>query len=664
MTPAGPRIHAPDLTSAAAWLNAERPISLRDLRGQVVLLDFWTHCCINCLHVLPVLRDLEERHAADPLAVIGVHTGKFDAENDARHVLAAMERHGVEHPVAMDEGQAIWSAFAVRSWPTLVLLRPDGTIAAVAPGEPDPAELERFVLRLFDEGRKDGTLAKGPLRLTPKKKAATGPLSFPGAVLAEGGRIFVSDTGNHRVLVLDERGRFLDSIGSGLRGARGGSFGEAALDEPQGLARSGDLLFIADARSHAVWQADLRTRTVQRLAGTCDLGSSPLGFAPSPAQGTALRSPWGLALRGNTLFLSLAGSHQLASLDLQQGTLRAVAGNGREALLDGPGEEAALAQPSGLSLDPDGHRIWFADSECSGVRFFDARTGEVASIAGGPGLFDFGDGLGPAISGVLQHPLAVLAEERSVVVADTYNDKLKRLSANGGGPLLAQAPAARETGANVTVHALYGGPSAPLPLAQPGGLCKLPSGELLVADTNQHRLVVVSEGSARLLALSGIPAAQRGVAAAPIDPLRGAAPSSAAGWFTALIDTPAGIGLRRGAGLLRLTVRAPVGFELAEGAPYSVQLEVSRRSDLLGLSKGELQGKAPGGGVLSLEVPVTSLHERDIDSELLVRLRSVACDAIDHAACHPVTNLFRVPLRLLAEGQQQVEVALPLEVAP
>jgi thiol-disulfide isomerase/thioredoxin len=657
------RIHAPDFTTATAWLNAAQPISVRDLRGQVVILDFWTHCCINCLHVLPVLRDLEERHAHDPLVVIGVHSAKFDAENDARHIRAAMERHGVSHPVAMDADQSIWSAYAVRSWPTLVFLRPDGTVAAVAPGEPDPAELERFVQRLLAEGRAAGTLAAAPLHLTPPRALETGPLSFPGSVLAAGERIFVSDTGHHRVLALDAAGRYLDSIGAGLRGARGGAFAEAALDEPQGLALDGNLLYVADARAHAVFRADLAARTVTLVAGTGALGTAPLGFEAVPAAQTALRSPWGLALRGQTLFIALAGSHQLAALDLVAGTIRAVAGNGREALIDGPGAEAALAQPSGLSLDPDGDRVWFADSECSGVRFFDAASGVVGSIAGGPGLFDFGDGLGPARSGVLQHPLAVLAGRGEVLVADTYNDKLKRLVASASGPLLAQSAGDREAGANVLVEPVYGGPGAPLPLGQPGGLCSLPSGALLVADTNQHRLLVVEAGAARVLALQGVPQPQQGVAAAPVDPLQGSAPASAAGWFTALIEAPPGTGLAPGAGELRFEIVPPEGFALAEGAPWSASLEVSRRSDLLGLAVEKLQGTAQGGPSLPLLVAVRCTHDRDVDSELLVRLRTVACDARDHAACYPITNLFRVPLRLLRAGQASVRCALPLELS-
>src|SRR3954466_2696187 len=193
LAPVRERIHAPDFTSATAWLNTERPLSIRDLRGQLVILDFWTYCCINCMHVLPVLRDLEERHVADPLVVIGVHSAKFDAEKDAGHILAAMRRYGVAHPVAVDSEMRIWSAYAIRSWPTLVILRPDGTLAAVAPGEPEPAMLESFVQEQLRQGRANGTLAAAPLRIEQPREAAGSALEYPGKIAAGADRIFVAD---------------------------------------------------------------------------------------------------------------------------------------------------------------------------------------------------------------------------------------------------------------------------------------------------------------------------------------------------------------------------------------------------------------------------------------------------------------------------------------
>jgi thiol-disulfide isomerase/thioredoxin len=624
------RIHAPDLAHATAWLNTDKPLGIRDLRGQLVILDFWTYCCVNCMHVLTILRDLEERHAADPLVIIGVHSAKFDGEKDADQVLAAMHRYGVSHPVAVDSEMRIWSAYAVRSWPTLVVIGPDGTLAAVAPGEPEPAVLEAFVQKELDEARAAGTLGER-LPLRQPRADADGPLLYPGKVAAGAGRIFVSDSGHHRVLVLDEGGAAVDCIGTGLRGLREGSFGECALDDPQGLCFAAGALFIADARSHAVLRADLRERKLTRIAGTGELGRAPLS-GRNEARATALRSPWDLAERQGDLFVALAGSHQLAVIRGE--TIEPLAGDGREAQIDGPGAEAALAQPSGLSLQ--GETLYVADSESSGVRAFDLRSGSLSSLAGGPGLFDFGDRLGPIESGMLQHPLAVLATDRGVIVADTYNNKLKRFSKE----------AAR-------IEAF--GPEG---LAQPAGLCLLPDGRVLVADTNHHRLLrVASDGlSFDELRVRSAPEPRRGVSPPPAPPPR----ASAAGWFTALVEAPAGMGLAAGEGQIALDLVAPDGFELAAGAPWTAAVEVSRRSDLLLVSPQRSEGEAQGRPSQAVVFCAQASHGADVESELIVTVRAVACDARDHAACWPVQNSFRLPLRLLASGQREVRFSLPL----
>ena len=658
------RIHAPDFTGATAWLNTSDALTIKALRGQVVVLDFWTYCCVNCMHVLPVLRDLEERHRDDPLVVVGIHSAKFDAEKDAQRILGAMRRYGIEHPVAVDSDLRIWSAYAVRSWPTLIVLRPDGTLASVAPGEPDPAALEAVVRKQLDEGRANGTLADKPLRLRRPGKEPARVLSYPGKVAWGPGRIFISDSGHHRVLVVDEKGEVLETIGSGLRGHRDGTFAEAALDDPQGLAVRGDDLFIADARAHVIWKADLRARRLDRIAGTFELGRAPLVFEKTDALAAALRSPWDVAVRGDELYVALAGSHQLAMIDLRSSVIEAVAGTGREALIDGPGAQAALAQPSGLAVQGD--VLYVADSESSGVRLLDLRSRKLYTLTGGPGLFDFGDKVGKVETGMLQHPLAVAATRSSgLLVADTYNDKVKRFSPDG-----------------LRLEEFFTG-AADSRLGQPGGLALLPDGEVLVADTNNHRVVLISPDGARAfeLAIKGAPEPRRGVAVEP-EPLPQA---SGEGWFSAILQAPEGAGLAPGEGAVVLQLVAPEGFELSQGAPWSVALEVSRRSDLFSVAPEFVRGESAGGSREQIRIHSSCSHTSDLDSELIVQLRTVLCcaggagsagdglepkaqasggngSAGDSSACYPVANSFRIPLRLLAGGQREVSVALPLEV--
>src|SRR5690349_12509960 len=108
----------PSLEGGFGWLNTAGPIRLEELRGKIVLLDFWTYCCINCHHVLPDLARLEEKYKNE-LVVIGVHTAKFYAEKDTENIRRKVREYGIKHPVINDADQVLWNRFQVMSWPTL-----------------------------------------------------------------------------------------------------------------------------------------------------------------------------------------------------------------------------------------------------------------------------------------------------------------------------------------------------------------------------------------------------------------------------------------------------------------------------------------------------------------------------------------------------------------
>ena len=121
-------VRAPDFDQPGlAWFNVAAPLSLAALRGKLVILDFWTFCCINCLHILPSLRRVEEAFP-DEVVVIGVHSPKFAAEREAANVAAAIARYGIAHPVIHDPDFRLWREYAVRAWPTLIFVSPDGRV--------------------------------------------------------------------------------------------------------------------------------------------------------------------------------------------------------------------------------------------------------------------------------------------------------------------------------------------------------------------------------------------------------------------------------------------------------------------------------------------------------------------------------------------------------
>jgi thiol-disulfide isomerase/thioredoxin len=418
------RVRAPELIGKGGWLNTgDQQYTLADLRGRIVLLDFWTFCCINCLHVLDELRELEEKHR-DTVVIIGVHSPKFVHEAEHQAVVDAVERYGVEHPVLDDPELATWKQYAVRAWPTLVVIDPEGYVVAQHAGEGHAHAIERLVEELAAEHEAKGTLRRGDGPYVAPEPEPT-VLRFPGKALAlPGGNLLVSDTTRHQLVELAEDAEtVVRRIGSGVRGFADGGAEEAGFSEPQGLALLDEgAVVVADTVNHALRRVDLATGAVSTLAGT---GRQWWQGSPTsgPAREVDLSSPWDVALFGGKVWIAMAGVHQLWAYDPAAETVGVAAGTTNEGLVDGPGPEAWFAQPSGLAATED--RLWLADSETSALRWVD-RDGTVRTAVG-TGLFDFGHRDGAAGQALLQHPLGVTAlPDGSVAVSDTYNHALRR----------------------------------------------------------------------------------------------------------------------------------------------------------------------------------------------------------------------------------------------
>jgi thiol-disulfide isomerase/thioredoxin len=501
-------VPAPLFGADKEWLNVSRTLaSERDLAGKLVLLDFWTYCCINCMHVLPDLAWLEERFAGEPFTVVGVHSAKFANERDVQRVREAVLREGIAHPVVVDRDFDIWKRFGVRAWPTLVLVGPDGRMLGQVSGEGQRAVLDALIeaaLELYHAipGAFDATPL--PLRLE-RERALPRELRFPGKLLADAAlaRLWVADSGNHRVLELDLDGKFLRQFGSGTAGFEDGEAADAMLRGPQGLARIENALYVADTLNHALRKIDLRTGSIETVAGNGRQGYER--GRTLPARGAALNSPWDLRVVGDELWIAMAGLHQVWSYDPRSGSVRPLAGDGSEQRRDGAFELAALAQPSGLARL--GSRVLLADSESSSVRVLDLDTRRVSTLAGGAedprNLFHFGDEEGAGFGRRFQHPLAIECapdgdpERALVYVADTYNHQVKLLDPETG-------TVSRYAGASSA--GLVDGECEGARFCEPGGL-SLAGDTLFVADTNNHcvRAIDLVEHTVRTLALEGVP---------------------------------------------------------------------------------------------------------------------------------------------------------------
>ncbi|MER6220286.1 NHL domain-containing thioredoxin family protein [Streptomyces sp900105755] len=418
------RVRAPELIGKGGWINTgDKQLSLAELRGRIVIADFWTFCCVNCLHVLDELRELEERHR-DTVVIVGVHSPKFVHEAEHQAVVDAVERYGVEHPVLDDPELATWKQYAVRAWPTLVVIDPEGYVVAQHAGEGHAHAIARLVEELEAEHEAKGTLRRGDGPYVAPEPEPTA-LRFPGkALLLPSGNFLVSDTTRHQLVELAEDAEtVVRRIGSGTRGFTDGRGDTAAFNEPQGLALLDDgSVAVADTVNHALRRLDPATGAVSTLAGTGRQwwqGSPTAG----PAREIDLSSPWDVAVFGGKVWIAMAGVHQLWTYDPEAGTVAVAAGTTNEGLVDGPAAEAWFAQPSGLAATAD--RLWLADSETSALRWVDP-DGHVHTAVG-TGLFDFGHRDGAAGQALLQHPLGVTAlPDGSVAVSDTYNHALRR----------------------------------------------------------------------------------------------------------------------------------------------------------------------------------------------------------------------------------------------
>jgi thiol-disulfide isomerase/thioredoxin len=630
------RVRAPELTGARGWLNTDKPLSLAALKGKVVLLDFWTYGCINCIHIIPDLKRLEAKYPNN-LVVLGVHSAKFDNEKETENIRRIILRYEIEHPVVNDADFKIWQNYSVRAWPTQVLIDPAGYVIGVARGEGNYEVLDRAIAASIEQFRKRGELDERPLALALERaKVGDLPLAFPGKVLADEktDRLFIADSNHNRIVVTKLDGTLIEAIGTGERGAADGAFEAASFYRPQGLALDRDWLYVADTENHLIRRVDLKARKVETIAGT-GKQMEDYGLA-GPARSISLNSPWDLQLAGRTLYIAMAGPHQIWKLDLEKQEVSTFAGSGREARLDAALQEAGFAQPSGLASD--GQTLFVADSESNIIRAIDLASPApaVRTLVGGD-LFDFGDVDGHADDVRLQHPLGLAQLNGKILIADTYNHKIKQLD-----------PQER------TVKTLFGtgkpgqtDGSTPS-FYEPGGISHA-GGKLYVADTNNHAVRVVDLKTKQTVTLK----------------LKGLQPPASSTAETSA-NTPAPNSeeiklapqrLRaQSEGALIVDVALPTGYHLNASAPQRYQIAVEGDAKRLALEGG---AKSPAARVakglkLPLRIPLRALGAGA--SALRLQLTLYYCREDDTGTCQIKTLVWRAPVEVTADPEAPREI--------
>ena len=612
------------LEGGVDWINTDRPIHLDKLKGKIVLLDFWTYCCINCHHVLPDLARLEAKYK-NQLVVIGVHTAKFPAEKVTANIRKKVAEYKIKHPVVNDADQVIWTRFGVNSWPTIILIDAKGQYVGRESGEGFGDALDKVIGRMVTAARARGELDETPIDFPSEtEKTHKGGLLYPGKITADakGNRLFISDTGHNRIVITDLKGTFLDAIGNGRNGLNEGDYKQATFDRPQGTCLVDDTLYVADTENHAIRAVDLKTKSVKTVAGTGKQAYNRNVSGKGIKIG--LNSPWDVLLIPGTrsLAIAMAGPHQIWQYNIDKDIVGSWAGSGIENIVDGSLNSAAFAQPSGLATD--GKSLFVADSEVSGVRAIDLtnRSHRVQSIVG-QGLFEFGDidGKGPAVR--LQHCLGLAFGDSSLYIADTYNNKIKICD-----------PASR----SVTSFVGTGKPGIqdnPAQFDEPGGI-SLAEGVLFVADTNNH-------------AIRAIDIATRRVATVETSTIKAPAVKREPTFANAATLTAEPVKIVPGSKAeLAVALALPTGYKLSADAPLVYKVESVEGTGTI----GEIESP-----VSPFTIPIVFAKPGMAGEKLSVRVSLQAFVCLPNTLCTIKNYVMTVPVTFEAGASSKAAVS-------
>jgi thiol-disulfide isomerase/thioredoxin len=631
------RVAAPEFPTNLDWLNTGRPLTLSELEGKVVLLDFWTYGCINCIHIIPDLKRLEEKYAEE-LVVIGVHSAKFENEGDTENIRQIILRYELEHPVINDNNFEVWSQYGAQAWPTLVLIDPDGNVLGYHSGEGIFAPFDEVIGGMIEEFDALGKIDRNPLDLELEHESQLdSPLLFPGKVLAdaENNRLFIADSNHNRLVITDLEGVVLDVIGDGNGRLKDGAYEEASFFRPQGMTLAdANTLYVADTENHTIRRVDLAERRVTTVAGTGQqvFMGNPFGNALE----TPLNSPWDVLYHDGEVYIAMAGNHQLWVYDPATEVVVLHAGSGREQLTDGPLLQGGLNQPSGLGTD--GEILYFADSEASAIRTADFDpAGEMNTIVG-TGLFDFGDVDGTGDEVRLQHPLGVVYHDGLLYVADTYNSKIKRIN-----------PETRVSAAFLggMQSGWQDGNGLETLFDEPGGL-SISDGKLYIADTNNHviRVADIETGEVTTLVL------------VDLEGLLTRQPADAA--YNGKLLTLEPQTIAAGEGTIQLEVTLPDDYKVNDLAPFSMAWLVDGTAEE---SLIQFSAEDANQTIIEPEFPLSfpatfSEGETEITADLVIYY----CEAEAVSLCFIERIRITVPITVSSTGSDTLLVPYTIEI--
>jgi thiol-disulfide isomerase/thioredoxin len=459
---------------ADKWVNLQRHLSVDELDDRLILLDFWTFCCINCIQALPILNEIHKNYS-DKITIIGVHSGKFGNEKTAEPILRAIGRYQINHAVYNDDNFAVWKSFDVKGWPTQILLDTEGREIWRYFGEAPYDQIAAALDTALENVKPDFKTAALPVKKT-EKVSNDSAFYYPSKIIElKGAGYALSDSGHNQISILNEQGQVLQSY--------------AGFNAPQGMAydRVNDLLYVADTGNHQLKRIDLKRHKVKLLAGTKRRGGI-VNATPRKAIKMSLASPWDLALFDGDLVIANAGSHQLLRYSIKNKKISVFAGNGKESIDDGRYPDNSLSQPSALAVMGDD--LYFLDSETSSLRRID-KSGKVETLLGS-GLFDFGYRDGTKADALMQHPLGLEADPKKnrLFIADSYNHVLRIYDVKSGH-LQTISGVAESFGTGILN-------ADKIQYHEPNDILLKEDGRLIIVDTNNHRVIELDPYNSKL----------------------------------------------------------------------------------------------------------------------------------------------------------------------
>ena len=356
----------------ANWVQG-KPILISSDMKKPLLLDFWTFGCMNCLNIIPDLKLLENMFG-DDLDIVSIHTPKFEKEQNIKSLKKSLDFLDISHSVIADNDACLWDAYAVKAWPTWILVDPSGYVALHEQGEGHLQKFAQAIQSFIDVPAKEEPF------VSTKKDMSVIEVSKDWMTIGCQSELDIY-TGDKKVKTVK------------------------GFSMISGLLIVDDTVFVADRYRGEVSIIDLNSYAQKILV-------------------KGLRAPYGLEFIHSNLFISLAGSHKITVVNLDTLQTQEIAGNGFEGLRDGVGDQVLLAQPQALAFDED--RLWFLDTETSSLRYM---LGREVFTEFGEGLFSFGDDNKKLL---LQHPQDMTLGRYGdgcgvgrLFIADTYNDKIK-----------------------------------------------------------------------------------------------------------------------------------------------------------------------------------------------------------------------------------------------